>query len=753
MHEAYPGHHWHFARLAADAAQGGARPLRFVFGSTYFVEGWGLYAEELLREEGFFRTPEQELCQRDFRLFRAARIIVDTSLHLGEMTIEEAVDFMSTKSSLSRETAQAEVLRYCAWPTQASSYLTGCAGDRPDAAAVDRRGRAAPCATSTTAPPARDGCRSGWWSARCSADRRRVGSSAVTPGDAGAAGTRSTCWCAGSTRTCRCPTYAHPGDAGADLVAAEDVELGPGERAMVPTGVAIALPDGYAAFVHPRSGLAARFGVSIVNAPGTVDAGYRGEIKVLLVNHDPRTTVRLSRGATASRSWSSSASSGPASTRSSCSRGPRGVRVDTGPPAASPPERRTSRRAPCTRRDRGVSVFRRRRARQDEPTRPSRPTTPSRLRTRRRTTAPVPRTWPRLEAGAPSVPAAPPGRENGPWDVSEVDDPASGGRVDLGGMWLPGRPGLEVRIEADQATSQVVAVTLVLADSALQVQPFAAPRTEGIWDEVRGEIRAGITKQGGTSDEVEGPLGTELRTKVPVRAQDGSTGVQPARFLGVDGPRWFLRGVITGRAAVEDGADEQLVEVLRDVVVVRGEEAMAPRDPIPLELPATPAAAERRGRTRADDGGDRGAVGRGPQAVRARTGDHRDPLTSRRHPASWAVRWRHGSVDRGSCAGRSTGWRARPRSTRPPSCTRTAPRSARPRSAELPDRERVARRGHPAHRHAAPACRRAGAGGGALRRQRLDLAGLAGPPADPRHRAGPGDRLLRPGHPRRRAPP
>ncbi|MGH8970163.1 MAG: dUTP diphosphatase [Actinomycetes bacterium] len=92
------------------------------------------------------------------------------------------------------------------------------------------------------------------------------------------------------------PTYAHPGDAGADLLTAVDVELPAGGRAMVPTGVAIALPDGYAAFVHPRSGLAARFGVGIVNAPGTVDAGYRGEIKVLLVNHDPAVPVRLSRG-------------------------------------------------------------------------------------------------------------------------------------------------------------------------------------------------------------------------------------------------------------------------------------------------------------------------------------------------------------------------------------------------------------------------------------------------------------------------
>ncbi len=92
------------------------------------------------------------------------------------------------------------------------------------------------------------------------------------------------------------PGYAHPGDAGADLCTAVDVAIGPGERVMVPTGVAIALPDGYAAFVHPRSGLANRFGVGIVNAPGTIDAGYRGEIKVLLINHDPREPVVFRRG-------------------------------------------------------------------------------------------------------------------------------------------------------------------------------------------------------------------------------------------------------------------------------------------------------------------------------------------------------------------------------------------------------------------------------------------------------------------------
>ena len=92
------------------------------------------------------------------------------------------------------------------------------------------------------------------------------------------------------------PTYAHPGDAGADLVAAEDVELAAGERRLVRTGVALALPDGFVGLVHPRSGLAARLGVTLLNAPGTVDSGYRGEILVNLINHDPAATVKISRG-------------------------------------------------------------------------------------------------------------------------------------------------------------------------------------------------------------------------------------------------------------------------------------------------------------------------------------------------------------------------------------------------------------------------------------------------------------------------
>ena len=91
------------------------------------------------------------------------------------------------------------------------------------------------------------------------------------------------------------PTYAHPGDAGCDLVTTRDADVAPGERVVLPTGLSMALPEGYAAFVHPRSGLAARHGVGIVNSPGTVDAGYRGEVQVVVINHDPREVLRLRR--------------------------------------------------------------------------------------------------------------------------------------------------------------------------------------------------------------------------------------------------------------------------------------------------------------------------------------------------------------------------------------------------------------------------------------------------------------------------
>ncbi|GAB2602054.1 DUF3710 domain-containing protein [Streptomyces capparidis] len=179
-----------------------------------------------------------------------------------------------------------------------------------------------------------------------------------------------------------------------------------------------------------------------------------------------------------------------------------------------------------------------------------------------------------------NLPPAP--RPDGPWDISEVSAPGEG-RVNLGGLYVPGVEGMELRVEV--AGDSIVAATVVINNSAIQLQAFAAPRSEGIWGEVRAEIAAGITQQGGVIDEVEGPLGWELRAQVPVQLPDGTHGVQLVRFVGVDGPRWFLRGVISGQGAVQPETAGVLEQILRDTVVVRGDAPMAPRDPIVLKLP------------------------------------------------------------------------------------------------------------------------------------------------------------------------
>lgn len=121
VHEAYPGHHWHLVM-----AKGNPSPVRQLFGTSYFAEGWALYAERMMREAGFYDDLRHVMFQYEATLFRAARIVTDVSLHLGEMTHEEGVAFMLEHSSMTEPTAVAEVTRYCSWPTQASSYLTGC---------------------------------------------------------------------------------------------------------------------------------------------------------------------------------------------------------------------------------------------------------------------------------------------------------------------------------------------------------------------------------------------------------------------------------------------------------------------------------------------------------------------------------------------------------------------------------------------------------------------------------------------------
>ena len=121
VHEAYPGHHWHLVMSKSNPSR-----LRQAFRTPYFSEGWALYAERMMREQGFFSDLRREMFQYEATIFRAARIVVDTSLHLGEMGWDEAVGFMTARTGLTEPTAKAEVTRYCAWPTQASSYLTGC---------------------------------------------------------------------------------------------------------------------------------------------------------------------------------------------------------------------------------------------------------------------------------------------------------------------------------------------------------------------------------------------------------------------------------------------------------------------------------------------------------------------------------------------------------------------------------------------------------------------------------------------------
>lgn len=187
--------------------------------------------------------------------------------------------------------------------------------------------------------------------------------------------------------------------------------------------------------------------------------------------------------------------------------------------------------------------------------------------------------------GAPTA-APTPSRSGGPWD--EADAPDDGlARVDLGALRVPVPQGVEMRVDMQDQT--VVAVTLVDGGSALQVHAFAAPRSSGIWAEVRDEIAESLRDSGASPEQRDGPFGGELFARVPVQAPPGSAvpagQTQPLRFVGVDGPRWFLRGLLTGPAATDPTQSRRLLDAFRDTVVVRGGEAMAPRDVLPLRLP------------------------------------------------------------------------------------------------------------------------------------------------------------------------
>lgn len=177
---------------------------------------------------------------------------------------------------------------------------------------------------------------------------------------------------------------------------------------------------------------------------------------------------------------------------------------------------------------------------------------------------------------------APLGR--GPFDINDAPEDNMV-RIDFGSLAVPGVEGMNVNLEVDEQTQQVIAITVIIGEGGMQLQPFAAPRSGGFWDEVRQELQEGIAESGGSVSQEEGPLGPELRGQVPAVDETGAQVTQPIRFVGAEGPRWLLRGVLLGAAAVDPRAAEVFEDVFVACIVDRGDQPMAPGDMLPLQLP------------------------------------------------------------------------------------------------------------------------------------------------------------------------
>ncbi len=200
-------------------------------------------------------------------------------------------------------------------------------------------------------------------------------------------------------------------------------------------------------------------------------------------------------------------------------------------------------------------------------------------------------------------------RTEGPWDISEVDDLTGtdqAPKIDLGSLIVTGVPGSELRLQVAEETQEIVSAMLIIEtavetasdgasrpqkfSSALELGAYAAPRSGGLWAELREEISAAATAAGGSASLREGPFGVELHRFIPVTTPDGEQGYQPSRMWVAEGPRWLLRGIVYGQAAVEEDLESPVVadvlSAFRQVVVRRGDEAMAPGDLLPLNMPA-----------------------------------------------------------------------------------------------------------------------------------------------------------------------
>ena len=185
------------------------------------------------------------------------------------------------------------------------------------------------------------------------------------------------------------------------------------------------------------------------------------------------------------------------------------------------------------------------------------------------------------EGGPPAETGSDEEAPSGPWDSAEPYPQRE--RVDLGSLLIPVHPDQEVQLNV--AGEQIVAASVTLGASALQVQAFAAPKTGDLWEDIRAELAEEIRNLGGQAQEADGPFGTELRARVPVEPDSGQADLQSARYIGVDGPRWLLRATISGQAATHPELAGPLEDLFADVVVVRGDHPAPPRDLLEIQLP------------------------------------------------------------------------------------------------------------------------------------------------------------------------
>lgn len=176
-------------------------------------------------------------------------------------------------------------------------------------------------------------------------------------------------------------------------------------------------------------------------------------------------------------------------------------------------------------------------------------------------------------------------RAQGPFDISERSPEGQSAYVNFGPLKVRGRVGFEVRVQADANSEHVNALLLVTQDAGLELRAFASSRSGGLWEDVRAELIAEVERLEGTYEVIEGQYGPELHLRIPATSKDGEPGFQPSRIVVVEGPRWMLRGTFLGQAALEPADDHILFQALREIIVDRGSEAMAMREPLHLDLP------------------------------------------------------------------------------------------------------------------------------------------------------------------------